>query len=99
MAAIVPRKTSLKVWIILELMLAAIYGASRIEMGPGDVIVPLLLAAGQMVLVMLYFMHLRFSSRLNLLFMVGGLLWLAIFVDLTLADYLTRGYVWWLGYR
>ena len=98
MAAIIPRKTYLLVWLILELMLGAIYGLSRIKMGPGDVIVPLLLATGQMLLVLLYFMHLRFSSRLNWVFIGAGFLWLIILVDLTLSDYLTRGFVWWLGY-
>lgn len=97
MAAILPRKTYWKVWVALELMVGAIFGLSRIEMGPGDVIVPLLLAWVEMWLVLLYFMHLRFTHWLNWVFICGGLLWLLIFVDLTLSDYITRGYPWWLS--
>lgn len=98
MAARIPRKTYLTVWIVLELMLGTIYGVSRIDMGPGDVIVPLFLAAGETMLVLLYFMHLRFGHPLNWVFIGIGFLWLAFFVDLTLSDYITRGFAWWLGY-
>lgn len=99
MAAIVPRKTYLIVWIVLEVLLGTIYGVSRINMGAGDVVVPLLLAASQMLLVLLYFMHLRFTDRLNWVVIGAGFLWLLILVDLTMSDYITRGFVWWLGYR
>ncbi len=97
MAAVVPRKTFLWVWIILEILLGAIYGLSRIEMGPGDIIVPLVLATTQMMLVILYMMHARYSKYLIWVIIGGGFLWLLIFVDLVMADYITRGFVWWLG--
>ncbi len=97
MAAILPKKTYWIVWIVLELLLGAIYGLSRISMGPGDVIIPLFLAAIETLLVLLYFMHVRFSEQLIWIIVVAGFLWLAVFVDLTMSDYLTRGYVWWLG--
>jgi cytochrome c oxidase subunit 4 len=98
MAAIVRRKTYLRVWIVLELMLGASYGLSRINMGAGDVIVPLLLATGQMLLVMLFFMHARYSEHVVWIYAAIGFLWLAILVDLTLSDYITRGFDWWLNY-
>jgi hypothetical protein len=41
-------------------------------------------------LVILFFMHVRYSSRLTWLFVLAGFIWLAIMVDLTLSDYLTR---------
>jgi cytochrome c oxidase subunit IV len=93
-----PKKTYLITWIILELLVGAIYGVSCIRMGAGDVIVPLFLAAVQTLLVLLYFMHLRFSERLIWVIIGGGFLWFAVLVDLTMSDYLTRGYIWWLGY-
>lgn len=99
MAAIVPRKTYFITWLVLILLLGGVYGLSRIEMGPGDVIVPLVLAFTQMLLVIFYFMHLKFSNRLNWVIIGGGFLWFIILVDLTLSDYITRGFVWWLGYN
>jgi cytochrome c oxidase subunit IV len=47
----------------------------------------------KMLLVLLYFMHVRYSSRLTWIFVAAGFIWLLIMVDLTLSDYLTRGMV------
>ena len=44
------------------------------------------------VLVVLYFMHVRYSSRLTGVVVVSGFLWLAMMILLTLSDYLTRGW-------
>lgn len=70
------------------------YGLSRIDMGVGDLIVPLLIATAEMLLVILYFMRARFSEHLIWVIAGGGFLWLANFVDLMLSDYLTRGTAW-----
>lgn len=99
MAAIVPRKVFWRVWIVLELLLAASYGLSRIEMGGGDIVIPLLLSTAQTLLVILFFMHVRYSERVVWVFAAIGFLWLLILVDLTLSDYITRGYIWWYTSR
>jgi cytochrome c oxidase subunit IV len=65
-----------------------------IHMGMGNVILPLVLATVQTLLVLLYFMHIRYSEKLNWLMVGAGFVWLAIFVDLILSDYLTRGASW-----
>ena len=52
----------------------------------------LAIAITKMLLVILYFMHVRYSSRLTWLFVAAGFIWLLIMIDLTLSDYLTR--VW-----
>ena len=57
--------------------------------------VAFLIAAAKASLVLLFFMHLRYSPRLNWLIAFGSLVWLAIFFALTFADYLTRK---WLLY-
>jgi len=43
------------------------------------------------VLVILFFMHVKYSPRLLWVFVAAGFIWLAIMIDLTLSDYLTRG--------
>jgi cytochrome c oxidase subunit 4 len=53
--------------------------------------VALAIAGSKAVLIMLYFMHLRYSNRLTSVFAVAGFLWLAILIALCLSDYLTRG--------
>ena len=40
-----------------------------------------------MLLVALFFMHIRHSTKLTKLVVVGGLLWLAILLLLTMTDY------------
>ena len=58
---------------------------------------PILLwwAVVKAVLVVLYFMHVKLSSRLTKIFVVSGVFWLGILVGLTLSDYLTRD---WMDY-
>jgi cytochrome c oxidase subunit 4 len=67
---------------------------ARAPTGHWDVPIALGIATGKTVLVGLFFMHLLHSSRLTWLIVGGGVLFLAILVTLTLADYWTRA---WLG--
>jgi cytochrome c oxidase subunit 4 len=61
--------------------------------GVGNVAVALAIAVGKAALVALYFMHLRYSSRLVWLFASAGIFWLGILLVLTVSDYLSRGWV------
>jgi cytochrome c oxidase subunit 4 len=54
-------------------------------------VVALVIACTKMLLVALFFMHIRHSTRLTKLVVAGGLLWLLILLGLTMADFLTRG--------
>ncbi|HZH32655.1 MAG TPA: cytochrome C oxidase subunit IV family protein [Pyrinomonadaceae bacterium] len=56
-----------------------------------NTVVALAIATTKAVLVVLYFMHVRYSSRLTWVVVAGGFLWLVIMVGLTMSDYLTRG--------
>lgn len=64
------------------------------DFGRWNDIVAMAIAVTKGVMVVLYFMHVKYSSRLTKLVVVGGFFWLAILITLTLADYLTRPYVW-----
>ena len=57
------------------------------------IVITFLIAAVKAALVVVYFMHIRHSTRLTKVFVVAGLLWLAILFALTLNDYLTRGWL------
>jgi cytochrome c oxidase subunit IV len=65
-----------------------------VDLGPFSVVVALAIACCKMLLVALFFMHVRHSTRLTKLVVIGGLLWLAILLLLTLGDVMTRN---WLG--
>jgi len=63
---------------------------SRIDLGSLNVVVALTIAIGKALLVLLYFMHVRYSSRLTWVFAGAGFFWLAILITLITSDVLTR---------
>lgn len=54
-------------------------------------VVALTIAMTKALLVVLYFMHVRYSTRLTALTAVGGLFFLGILIAMTLNDYFSRG--------
>jgi cytochrome c oxidase subunit 4 len=67
-------------------------GLSFIHLGETmHLIVGLTIATTKAVLVVLFFMHLLYSTRLSWVMFLSGLFWLGILLVLTLADYLSRG--------
>ena len=69
-------------------------GIAFVDLGRvGNVAVALTIAVIKAVFVMLYFMHLRYSSRLTIVFACAGVFWLGIMLVLTLSDYISRGWV------
>lgn len=65
--------------------------AARVHMPePLGTVVALAIAVTKAVLVVLYFMHVRYSSRLTWVVVASGFLWLVILIGLTLSDFLTR---------
>ncbi|HEX3282337.1 MAG TPA: cytochrome C oxidase subunit IV family protein [Pyrinomonadaceae bacterium] len=61
--------------------------------GQLNVIIALTIAVVKATLVVLYFMHVRYSSRLIWVVFTSALFWLAILFALTLSDYWTRGWL------
>lgn len=57
---------------------------------PMNTIVALSIAVFKATLVVLFFMHVRYSSHLTRVVVAAGLFWLAILITLTLGDYMTR---------
>lgn len=51
------------------------------------------IAAIKATLVVLFFMHVKYSSRLTKLIVVAGLFWLAILLILTSSDYVSRDWM------
>lgn len=63
---------------------------ARYDFGRLNAIVAMTIAVIKATLVVLYFMHVRYSSRLTQVIVVSGFLWLFIMIAFTLSDYLTR---------
>lgn len=66
---------------------------AKFDLGPLNNIVMLTIACTKALLVVLYFMHVRWSSRLTWVIAGSGFLWLLILFGLTMSDYMSRGWV------
>lgn len=77
----------------LMLLLALTWMIGYVNLGMFNVIIALAIAIIKALLVALFFMHIKGSSRLLHLAMTVGLIWLLIMFSLTLTDYFTRGWV------
>ena len=87
-------KVYLTIFFVLLALTGLTTGIAFINLGRvGNVAVALTIATIKAVLVMLYFMHLRYSSRLTILFAGAGIFWFGIMLVLTLSDYISRGWV------
>jgi len=64
--------------------------AAKVDLGRLNIVVALGIATIKMTLVILFFMHGKYSARRTKLVIVAGFFWLAIMLGLTLADYSTR---------
>ena len=58
-----------------------------------NTIVALTIATAKATFVVLYFMHVRYSSRLVWVIVASALFWIGILFALTFSDYLTRGWI------
>lgn len=64
-----------------------------IDLGSLNIMVALGVAVVKATLVILYFMHVKYSSKLTWVVIGSGIFWLAILLSITMADYLTRGWM------
>jgi len=67
--------------------------AAFVDMGVLNNVVMLAIASIKALLVILFFMHVRWSTRLTWVVAASGFVWLIILFGLTMTDYLSRGMV------
>ncbi len=83
-----------KIYVMIFLSLMAGTGltvwAAFQNFGPFNIVIALAIASFKATLVVLYFMHARYSPRRTHLVIVSSVFWLAIMLALTLSDYNTR---------
>jgi cytochrome c oxidase subunit 4 len=83
--------TYVKILLALLVATGVTTAVARVDLGGFSVVVALGIASVKMVLVALFFMHIRHSTKLTRLVVLGGLLWLGILLLLTMTDFATRG--------
>ena len=91
---VVPLKVYVFVFASLLVLTGTTVGVAFMDLGALNNVVAMGIAALKASLVILYFMHVRYATRLTALVVGSGFFFLAIMIGLTLVDYATRG---WLG--
>ena len=92
-AHIVPLKTYYAIFAALLGGTALTVWVSYFDLGPLNTVVAITIAVIKALLVVLYFMHLKYSSRLTWVFAVAGFVWLVLMIGLTIADFDTREWI------
>ena len=87
-----PLSTYLTIFTALMVLSAITVGAAFLNLGSFNPIVALAIACIKATLVILYFMHVKYSSKLTKLTVVLSLFFVAILFAETLMDYATRGW-------
>jgi cytochrome c oxidase subunit IV len=101
---IVPVKNYVAVFLSLLILTALTTKVAYIDLGQTAIgkthvidwntVAALVIAVVKMLLVVLFFMHVKYSPGLTRLVIAAGFFWLAIMIALTLSDELARG---WTG--
>jgi cytochrome c oxidase subunit 4 len=89
---VVSLRTYIAVFISLLVGTGLTVLAASVDMGWLNTPIALAIAVVKATLVILFFMHVRYSSRLTQIIIAASLLWLAIMVTFTLSDYFFRGH-------
>jgi cytochrome c oxidase subunit 4 len=89
---VVPLKIYYGIFGILMVLTGVTVGVAYVDLGRMNAVVALAIACFKALIVVLYFMHVKYSTRLIKLTVIAGLYWMGIIFALTLGDYLTRAW-------
>jgi cytochrome c oxidase subunit IV len=89
---------SVRVYLVIFLALLVgtaltVFAAFYDFRGQWNTVIALTIALVKATLVVLYFMHVRYSPRLVWVIVASALFWLAIMFSLTFSDYFTRSWL------
>jgi len=87
---VVPVRVYVGIFLALLVLTALTTGVAFVNLGPWNTVVALAIAVAKMMLVVLFFMHVRSSSSLTRIVILAGFFWLAILIAFTLTDVGTR---------
>jgi cytochrome c oxidase subunit 4 len=69
--------------------------ASYVDLGLWNPVIALAIATTKAVLVVLYFMHVKYSTKLTKLTIIAGIFMFLTLISMTLADYISRAWGSW----
>jgi cytochrome c oxidase subunit 4 len=86
-------KSYVVIFLTLMVLTAVTIFAAYINLGPWNKVLALGIASFKATLVVLYFMHVKYASRMTKLIVVTGFFFLAILLAETMVDYGSRAWV------
>ena len=89
---IVPKRTYYIIYVILLIGTYLTWQVAVFDLGPMNTVVALTIAVVKATLVVLFFMHVKYGTRLTGVVVLGSVFWLGILLALTFGDYLTRAW-------
>jgi cytochrome c oxidase subunit 4 len=88
---IISNKIYYGIWALLTVLTAVTALVAFVDLGPFNTIVALSIATLKAVVVVLFFMHVKYTSeRMTKVVVVAAVFWLLLLLGLSLADYGTR---------
>jgi len=89
---ILPKRVYYAIFGILMLCTYLTVQMAFFDLGALNTIAALVIAVFKATLVVLFFMHVKYGTRLTWAVVIGALFWLGILLALTMGDYLTRAW-------
>ena len=83
------------IFALLLILTAITVGASYLELYQFNVVVALAIACIKAVLVILFFMHVKYSSRLTKLTVAAGFFTFFVLITMAMTDYISRAWGMW----
>jgi cytochrome c oxidase subunit 4 len=90
---VAPKSMYYAVFAALIVGTALTVGVAFVDLGAMNNVLMLGIASTKALLVILFFMHVRWCTRLTWVIAASGFVWLLILFGITMTDYLTRGWV------
>ncbi|HUK23559.1 MAG TPA: cytochrome C oxidase subunit IV family protein [Terriglobales bacterium] len=88
---ILPSKLYYAIWASLLCLTVITAAVAFVDLGPFNTVVALVIATFKALLVVLFFMHVKYTSeKMTRVVIFAGIFWLLLLLFLSLADYTTR---------
>lgn len=89
---VVPPSVYLKSAVVLAVLMILTIIAAFIDMGSMNPVVAMTISVAKALVIVLFFMNVKYSSRLTWVFVGGGFFWLLILFGMLMPDYVSRGW-------
>jgi cytochrome c oxidase subunit 4 len=90
---VAPKSLYYQIFAALLVGTALTIAVAFVDLGAFNNVAMLTIAAGKALLVILFFMHVRWGTRLTGVVVASGFFWLLILFTITMSDFLTRGWI------